>query len=425
METQVHTNTPESPKKSTAQPVLLQERVGSIDAIRGFALLGILIVNMIAFSGPPGIYFSVVGMESWTNVWDTAASNFTMFFVQGKFYTIFAFLFGLGFAIFYERAKEKTGKPMRLFYKRLLILLVIGLIHAFFIWSGDVLVTYALFGFLLPLFFNRKPKTLLVWAGAIITTALALTALSVMALSVDKTILASVMNEHQVFLADVKMRIANSVQAYGSGTLAEIQAQRVTDTLFMLRYGFKFGIMIVFPLFLLGLYAGKKRFFQNISEKSSMIKKMQIWGLVVGLPLSIIKFMVMDLAIADPYSFYAVFFWLSTFFGDLGLAIFFMATIVRLYQNKNWMQKLLPLGYAGRMALSNYLFQSIVCVLIFYNFGLGLFGQVGPALGLVLAFAIFTVQVYLSKLWLQRYQYGPVEWLWKSLTYGKFFKMKN
>jgi len=417
------TNTPEIPKPK-AEPVLLQERVHSIDAIRGFALLGILIVNMIAFSGPPGLYFSLVGVGAWTSIWDTVASNFTMFFAQGKFYSIFAFLFGLGFFVFYERAKEKTGKPILLFYKRLLILLLIGLIHAFFIWSGDILVTYALFGFLLPLFFKRNPKTLLKWAGGIVVSLVILTLLSVMILTTDKNILASMMSDHQVFLADVKMRIANSVQAYGSGTLAEIQAQRISDTLFMYQHVLLSSIFIIFPLFLLGLYAGKKGFFQNIVENSSTIKKMQIWGLAVGLILSTVKFMVIDLAIAEPFSFYAAIHLASMAFGDLGLAIFFMATIVRLYQNKNWTKRFVPLAYTGRMALSNYLLQSIVCTFIFYNFGLGLFGQVGPAIGLALAIVIFAGQVYVSKLWLQRYQYGPVEWLWKSLTYGKFFRMK-
>jgi len=424
METQKQLNTQEPPKQK-AEPILFQERVGSIDAIRGFALLGILIVNMIAFSGPPGIYFSLVGTnDTWTNFWDIAASNFTLFFVQGKFYTIFAFLFGLGFAIFYERAKEKTGKPIRFFYKRLLILLLIGLVHALFIWSGDVLVFYAVLGFLLPLFFNRKPKTLLKWTGAIFFSIVILSLLGIMALSTDKNMLADAMNEHQVFLADIKMRIANSVQAYGSGTLAEIQGQRVSETLFMFQHGFATAIFVIFPLFLIGLYAGKKGFFQSIAENSSTIKKMQIWGIAVGLILGTIKFMVVDLAITEPYSFYAIIHLVSSFFGDLGLAIFFMTTIIRLFQNKKWMQRFVPLALTGRMALSNYLFQSIVCTFIFYNFGLGLFGQVGPAISLALAVVIFVVQVYISKLWLQRYQYGPVEWLWKSLTYGKIFRMK-
>ena len=141
-----------------AAPVQAQERIEVLDVIRGFALLGILIANM-AFFNSPFVYFEVLGKSMWTGFLDTTTSSFINLFVQGKFYSMFSFLFGLGFVIFFERAKAKTTKPILLFYRRLFILLLIGLVHAFFIWHGDILVTYALIGFLLPLFFNRKPNT--------------------------------------------------------------------------------------------------------------------------------------------------------------------------------------------------------------------------------------------------------------------------
>jgi uncharacterized protein len=127
----------------------------------------------------------------------------------------------------------------------------------------------------------------------------------------------------------------------------------------------------------------------------------------------------------DPHSFYTVFHLGAGFFGDMGLCLFIMTSIVLLYQNKKWILRFKPLAYTGRMALSNYLFQSIVCTTIFYSYGLGLYGRVGAALGLVLAIVIFIAQIFISKYWFKRYQFGPVEWLWKSLTYGKFFGMKK
>jgi len=424
METQEHTQ--ETPKQSTAQPVLLQERVGSVDAIRGFALLGILIINMALFSGP-ATYFYILGKGFWgdlTGFWNTAIVSFTDIFVAGKFYTMFAFLFGLGFFIFFERAKEKTNSPRILFYKRLCILLLIGLIHGFFIWSGDVLHGLALFGFLLPFFFNRKPKTILRWAFGIFIGFFLVIAMIFGLLAVAKMAEPGIMGASvQTLFADMESRIAASFQAYRYGTLAEIQAQRVSDTLFLIANNLFASVFIIFPLFLLGLYAGKKGFFQNTETNRPTLKKIWLWGLIIGLPLSVVKFISGNLAAGSPYSFFEVIRIGAGFFGDLALALFYMTSFVLLYQKRK--QIFAPLGYAGRMALSNYLFQSIVCVLIFYNFGLGFYGQIGPALGLLLALAIFTVQVYLSKLWLQRYQYGPVEWLWKSLTYGKFFKMKN
>ena len=425
METQTQTNTQETPKKSTAQPVLLQERVGSIDAIRGFALLGILIINMAVFSGP-ATYFHILGKGFWgelTGFWNTAIVSFTDVFVAGKFYTMFAFLFGLGFFIFFERAKEKTNNPRMLFYKRLCILLLIGLVHAFFVWSGDVLTAYALFGFLLPFFFNRNPKTILRWAFGIFIGFLLVMAMIFGSLALTKMAYPDILSDaSQTLFDDMESRIAASFQAFRYGTFAEIQAQRVSDTLFLLPNIFAAGF-IIFPLFLLGLYAGKKGLFQNTEANLPTLKKIWLWGLIVGLPLSVVKFISGNLKAGDIYSFFEVVHIGAGFFGDLGLALFYMTSLVLLYQKRK--QIFAPLGYAGRMALSNYLFQSIVCVFIFYSFGLGFYGQIGPALGLALTLAIFVVQVYLSKLWLQRYQYGPVEWLWKSLTYGKFFKIKN
>jgi len=415
-----------------AEPLQGQERMEILDVIRGFALLGILIVNMAMFSNP--LYFEFFsrsnmwtnfGIDMQANFWNAATSGFINFFAQGKFYTIFAFLFGLGFFIFFERAKAKTTKPTLLFYKRLLILLLIGLIHAFFIWYGDVLVSYALFGLLLPLFFNARPKTILIWAGAIFFALVIFATLGLLAIRADENISASLMGEWQVFLADLKVLVANSFQAYGSGTFAEIQAQRTSDTLFMYQHILLNSIFIIFPLFLLGLYVGKKGIFQNIEANLPMIKKVWVWGLIVGLTLSTIKLILKDPILTNPYSFYAMIHTVAGFFGDLGLALFFMASLVLLYQNRKWFLRLKPLSYMGRMALSNYLFQSIVCIFIFYNFGLGLYGQVGTALSLALAIFIFIVQIFISRLWLKHYQYGPVEWLWKSLTYGKFFKMRN
>jgi uncharacterized protein len=127
---------------------------------------------------------------------------------------------------------------------------------------------------------------------------------------------------------------------------------------------------------------------------------------------------------ADFYSFYTVIHTGAGFLGDTGLCLFFMTSIVLLHQNKKWVLKFKPLAYMGRMALSNYLFQSIVCTSIFYGYGLGLYGKVGPALGLVLTIIIFTIQVFISKYWFKHYRFGPVEWIWKSLTYSKLFGMK-
>jgi uncharacterized protein len=181
---------------------------------------------------------------------------------------------------------------------------------------------------------------------------------------------------------------------------------------------------MVFPLFLLGVYVGKKGILQNIDANSGFIKKAWKWGLIIGLPMSIVKYIAgnqMNHLLPDIYYFL---YYTGSILGDTGMSIFYMTSIILLCQNAKWLLRLKPFAYVGRMALSNYLLQSIIGTLIFYNYGLGLYGQIAPAFGMFLALVIFAVQIFISKWWLEHRQFGPMEWLWKSLTYGKRFKNK-
>ena len=406
-----------------SEPVQIHERIELLDIIRGFALLGILMANMAYFS-TPAIYFELLGKKLWTGIWDTTTASFINFLIQGKFYSIFSFLFGLGFAIFFERAKERTAKPVLLFYRRLFILLIIGLAHLFLIWHGDILVTYAILGFLLPLFFNRTPKTLIKWAISLFSVYLIFLALMMGLIELGKIFNEDVITGAlQPFYSKLENLIENSYQAYGQGTFSEIMAQRASDAIFAINQIFV-GIFVIYPLFLFGLYAGKKKIFQNIEANLALIRKIWIWSLIIGLAMSVVKFVFKSLMGAEFYSFYTVIHSGAAIFGDTGLCFFIMTSIILLSQKGKWLMKLKPLAYIGRMALSNYLLQSIVCTTVFYSFGLGLYGKVGAALGLVLTIAIFTVQIYLSKYWFKYFRFGPVEWLWRCLTYGKFFKIK-
>lgn len=409
--------------RTKAEPIQIKERIEVIDIIRGFALLGILIANM-AWYNSPALYFDILGKEIWTGSWDTITSSFINIFVQGKFYSIFSFLFGLGFAIFFERARERTSNPKLLFYRRLFILLLIGLVHAFFIWYGDILVTYAVLGFLLPLFFNLRPKTLIKWAISLFGVFILFMALMMGLMDLGRTYNESMITDSlQPFYTEIERGITNSFHAYGKGTFSEIMAQRTSDALFAISQVFT-GIFIIFPLFLFGLYTWKKKIFQNIEANLSLIKKTWIWSLVIGLSMSIVKFVFKNLLGTDFYSSNTVIHMFAGFFGDTGLCFFYMSSIVLLCQNKKWQLKLKPWSYMGRMALSNYLLQSIICTTIFYSYGFGLYGKVGPALGFILSIVIFIIQIFISKYWLKYYQFGPLEWLWRCLTYGKFFKIR-
>ena len=395
-------------------PVQAQERIAVLDIIRGVALLGILLVHMPAWFGTPAMYLDALGINLWTNVWDTTVQSFLGIFALGKFYTMFAFLFGLGFVIFFERAKARATKPKLLFFKRLSILLIIGLLHGFFIWHGDVLVLYALFGFLLPVFFNRKPKTLIIWG---------IVFLSIFLLIVAAALTMQLMPEamQNEMIGSIKSGLANSFYAYREGNFAAIMAQRSTDVLMM--YSNLIPIFFMyFPLFLLGVYVAQKGIFQNIEANLPFIKKAWLWGLLIGLPMSIIAYWASYHADHIIFNVFTLLQFAAGIFGNTGLSIFYMASIVLLFQSTKWILRLKPFGYVGRMALSNYLLQSIIGTMIFYSYGLGLYGQIAPALGFVLAILIFIIQIIISKWWLSRYQFGPMEWVWRSLTYGKRFQ---
>jgi uncharacterized protein len=348
----------------TAEPVQTTERIEVLDVIRGFALLGVLMANMAWFS-TPALYFEMLGKNISTGIWDTTTSSFVNLFVYGKFYSMFSFLFGLGFAIFFERAKERTSRPKLLFYRRLFILLLIGLAHAFFVWYGDILVTYALLGFLLPLFFNRKPKTLIKWAVWLFSVFLLFLAIVMGFLSLGKIFNEAAVTESlQPFYANIGNMIESSYQAYGQGNFSEIMTQRTSDTLFVYS-GLYATIFVIFPLFLFGLYAGKKKFFQNIETNLPLIRKIWKWSLVIGLTMSVVKFVFKYQMGADYLSFNTAIFTGAGFLGDTGLCLFFMTSIVLLYQNRKWILKLNWLFCSNNWFKPDFKWSSFSC--LFYS----------------------------------------------------------
>lgn len=401
--------------KLISVPIQPHERIEELDIIRGFALLGILVVNMSFFSYPL-MYLEILGRKIWTTSWDRVVIEFIDLLIEGKFYSMFSFLFGLGFIIFIERASKRVKNPNLLFYRRLFILLIIGLIHAFFLWYGDILVTYALLGFLLPLFFNRKPKTILIWVLILFMLAVLPVILSVMAINFGETEYST--EYMQVFMKQMELQVERSFYAYGQGTFSELMAQRVYDTLFTYNY-LIFTLPLVFPMFLLGVWAGKMRIFHNIKENLHLIKRIWKWSLIIGSSMSLIKYISGLMAVPNQGSIFDITLMIGKVFGDPGLSIFYISSLVLICQNHIWKKRLAVLANAGRMALSNYLFQSLVCTSIFYSYGLGLYGKVGPGIGLILTIPIFVIQIYLSKWWLSKYKYGPMERIWRSFTYGR------
>lgn len=401
-----------------ATPIQPNERIKRVDILRGIALLGILLVNMAFFSSPI-VYMEAVGVERSEHMIDKIVESGIQFFAEGKFYPMFSFLFGLGFMIFIQRAEQKGLKPVRLYLRRVFILLIIGLIHAFFIWAGDILVIYSLLAFVLVLFRNLQPKALLIWAFILLIIPVIMTALlfSLMFLGnmlIDESELAL---QNKAYLDNFHTLISQSLMAYGEGSFTDIFSQRATDLGYMYQSAILF-VPTILAMFLFGVYAVKKNVFRNVADHLTWIKKVWLWSMIIGLPLAFLQ-LTSSLSV-DPTktSFNDMGYMIGYLLGGPSLCFFYITSFILLTQKEIWVQRLASVGAVGRMALSNYLFQSLACTTIFYSYGLGLYGQVGPGLGLLLALVIYGVQLVLSTVWLKNYSYGPVEWVWRRLTYG-------
>ena len=410
--------TENGPATGQAGPVALPQRIEVIDVLRGFALLGILLVNMHLFSFP--VQELLVGNGEAATPADRIAAWGIQVFAESKFYPIFSFLFGLGFALQIQRAEARGAPFVPLYLRRLFMLLLIGIAHAVFIWVGDILVLYALLGAILLLFFrSRSLRTLLVWAGVFLAISVMLpTGLSGLALIAKFTPggAAEVSASFAASEAGLRAEAAQAALVYSTGSFAEITVQRLSD----LRLIYSVAVFLAFnafAMFLLGLYVGRRGIFRNISAHAPLLKKICWWGFALGASSNLAY------AIVSDGTEFAVSTWVDLLadsartLGAPALALSYIAALTLLLQNEAWLARPRPLAAVGRMALSNYLLQSLIATTLFYGYGFGLFGQVGPALGLLITIAIFGVQIPLSVWWMGRFHYGPVEWLWRTLTY--------
>ena len=337
---------------------------------------------------------------------DQAAELFVRFFAQGKFYTLFSILFGLGLAIQAERAEARGVRYGRLFARRLSWLFVIGMVHAWLIWMGDILVGYALAGFLLIPFRKRRYRTLAIWTVVLLLIPLLVFAVPVFLVDIPEQ------DEAEIVLA-----IDSATEAYSSGDFGWIMGQRALDVLTIWAFTF-----VSFPnflaLFLIGLTLGRRRFFQNIEDNLPFVRRWIWWLLAVGLVGNTIMVVAMELS-PQPMSRIGWFVQLAGTFGAPALTLFYMSSLTLLAQRERWRRWLTPIAAVGRMALTNYLLQS-VCLLG----SVALLTELGapairPLAGIALTVIVYTAQVAASRWWLVRYRFGPVEWAWRSLSYGR------
>jgi uncharacterized protein len=402
-------------------PVETADRILLLDVLRGVAIFGILVVNIYFFSCP-----FLWRIEPPWGLGERVVTWFITFFFQGKFYTMFSFLFGLGLAIQLIRAEERGVDIGPIYRRRLLVLLFIGIVHAVFIWYGDIVHQYALLGFLLMLFRKREPRKLI--RPMMIGLAIPIVIFTVLALLLEfGERIPQARQQIQQQQVEQRLRLrtdaAEALEAYSRGTYSQVLQQRLKDLAQIETFAI-FFLPHVFAMFLLGLYVGKRGMARDPAAHDPLLRRVWLWGLIIGLIAGVGGIISQETVDPTMPSLPGVFYTALYIVGAPALSFFYMTSIAFALRRPRWVQRLSPIAAVGRMALSNYLLQSILCTTIFYSHGLGLFGKVPPSRGLAIALFVYALQIPLSVWWLGRFRFGPVEWLWRSLTYGKAQAMR-
>ena len=399
-------------------PISLPERIEILDVLRGLAVCGILIGNMQWFSGygmmPPSI-----GRQS--PFADQLTHFLVHFFVEGKFYSIFSFLFGFGFALQIARAEERGDLKASLFKRRLFWLLVIGLLHAYLLWSGDILSIYALMGFVLILFRKKTNSAMLKWAAGLLAIPI-LTYLLLYILFVAFVPPGAVAKLDAAQLDFWNTTVRNVPQ---SGYLQIITGYNLN--MIVGRYAsliLEMRLPKLLAMFLLGSYAYRRGFFHNLSSLQSFIRRVLVYGLILGVVGNVAFAALAGAEAVFPPSPAGIVGVISYAFGVPALALGLIALVATLWQKAAWRRLLAWLAPVGRMALTNYLMQTVICVFIFYGYGFGQYGRFGATKATLTALAIFLCQILVSALWLKYFAYGPMEWIWRQLTYRKRLSLR-
>lgn len=382
------------------------DRILSIDIIRGFSILGIFLVNMMSFHSPL-LYIDPI--KWWEGPIDRITYILIDIFAQASFYPLFSIVFGYSMVLLLEKAKKSDTAFIPVAIRRLLSLLLMGMIHAFFVWHGDILIQYAVLGLIFLPFLRLSGKSLLM-------TGISFYGIPALFL-VILLFLTSIMTPGEEVSMFDQEAITQSVVAYQKGTFMEVTKQRVIDWTATNNFeNIPFLLISIFPLFFIGAGIAKLKWLTQLERYQKRLSLVVIITLALGLSLKILPYMVNGALYAQ---------YLQDSIGGLCLAVFYGALIIKISQVKSLRKWLSPLTLIGKMSISNYLFQSLLSSLIYYHYGLGLYGKVSLFSGTLLVFLIFSLQIVLSYIWLKYFTYGPVEWFWRLVTYLKPVKLKK
>jgi uncharacterized protein len=406
------------------QPTSDSERHAILDVLRGFALYGVLLANLVWLTTDMVLADARLQALPTAQV-DPIARALVAFFIDGKFYTMFAFLFGLGFALQIQRAERRGGTIVSVYIRRLSVLLFIGAIHIALIWYGDILLLYAELGFALLLFRRARPTASLLVLALVLALFARATFTSYHAVTKAPEMSQGVSDAEK----DVAAKVAR-LTALLSGYPRVIRENVAIHWHEMVVRGFIFlALPQIFARFLFGLYVGKRGIVERVAQFVPLMRRALPWLVgtaVIGNGVGLVhRWFEQQRHMELSASWWAIATIPLAEAGILALSAAYVCTVcVLFYSSTRWQQRLSHLAPVGRMALTNYLTQSALYLVLFTGAaGFQLLGNVGPAICLVLSVVIFGGQMAVSRWWLRRYRFGPVEWVWRTLTYGKLQPM--
>ncbi len=398
---------------SNIKPTTGSERIQVLDALRGFALFGILFANLYSFIG-----YNTLSPEEIIvlPILDRAVLFFIDWFVEGKFYGIFSILFGVGFALQAQRFTDAAVNFRAFWYRRMLVLCCIGLLHMYLVWNGDILTLYSLLGMLLPLFLYRSDRTLVRWIAVLLFIPLLIH-------------LITYLTPDAPFWGSLR-RVSTGLKAeWGFGELS-LLAMRTSDSALevcavnvlyaiprAMSYLLSGRYFQVLGLFLIGILIAR-HWLPKIQKNEVSVPNSAIWIGVIGLITSF-AYAVIKGMIGTPYALteigllQALVYHVGSTSLALGIAMLFLA----MWASGRAQSVFRNLAILGRMALTNYIFQNVTAILLFFGYGLALMRKVPFASLPFFAFGILTVQWLFSRAWLKRFKQGPLEYVWRRLSY--------
>jgi uncharacterized protein len=419
-------------------PIVPHTRIHAIDAVRGFALLGIFLVNIQSFGQPFGEFILPAPgpHESWL---DGVAFFTVKALCEGKFYPLFSMLFGMGVVLQWRRARQAGRTFLGAGVRRMLALLAFGLLHALLVWYGDVLFMYALVGLGLMLLVGARVRILLTVGGILLGLAIVLSiGLGILMHSSDPSSPAATAPHEPVPHYDNPFKqwgdsfeegemkqgpssplwVQTESQAYRNGPYAQVFLFRGVTWLFMLIIelcGFGWHVA---AMFCLGAALMKTGIFQP--ERRHLRRRLFRIGLLVGLPLCVAGALLPLAGAAGEIMAAPI-----TMIGGPLLSMAYLSGISLIVESGRAEFLSRALANVGRLALTNYLMQSLIATTVFYFYGLALFGQLSRIERVGMVAGVYLVQVAFSALWLQFFAYGPMEWVWRSLTYLRVQPMRR